>query len=191
MDSEGWLDISIIASFNRVQNLTQDFNLVRETMSLSAYLEVSEDKVRLAHRRWQEFVLPPTPGSTQGSLPSSLPGVPSTPGSYTGSMSAAAYSLASSLSGLALVGDDTATIQAKVTEAVLGNKSSMRRIAEEHGNDNGDAIGSGASSATNERDESASSTTAGSSTMTEATPAATSPPSTPGSVTESLKPVSA
>lgn len=176
MDGEGWIDISIIASFNRILNLTPDYNLVRDTMGLSAFLEVAETKVRLAHMRWQQFVAPPTPGL-------SLSGLPSTPSlpPYGGMMSAAAYSLASSLSGLTLTGDDAATIQAKVTEAVLGTKSTMRQIAETHG---GGADGAEGSSG--ERDESASSTTGGS-LVTQPTPAATSPPSSPGSVSDAHK----
>jgi len=184
MDNEGWIDVSVIASFNRIQNLTQDYNLVRDTMVLSAYLEVNEGMVRLAHRRWQEFVLPPTPNSSQAGIPTN-PSAPTTPPvpPHEGMLSAAAYSLATSLSNLTLTGDDAATIQAKVTEAVLGNKSSKRQTAENHDIlANGEA--SGASSG--ERDESASNTTAGS-LATQLTPAATSPPSSPGSVSGDQK----
>lgn len=177
MDGEGWIDISIIATFNRILNLTPDYNLVRDTMGLSAFLEVAETKVRLAHMRWQQFVSPPTPGLSQSGLPST----PSHP-PHGGMLSAAAYSLASSLSGLALTGDDAATIQAKVTEAVLGTKSTMRQIAETHGGVGAD----GAEGSSGERDESASSTTGGS-LMTQPTPAATSPPSSPGSVSDAHK----
>lgn len=196
MDSEGWIDISVIASFNRVQNLTQDYNLVRETMGLSAYLEVNDTKVRVAG--WQEFVLPPTPGSSSSqplypaAVASTLPAL-STPGMR----SSAAYSLAASLSNLTLSGDDAATIQRKVTEAVLGTKSTMRQIAELHGNRSGDetiAISEALAALEvsrvkkehmDEPESSASTTTVGSQAPTEsdATPGATgasSPPSSPG-----------
>ena len=179
MGNEGWIDISVIASFNRIQNLTQDYNLVRDTMTLSAYLEVNENMVRLAHRRWQEFVLPPTPNSSQSGVPSNSPAAntPSVP-PHGGMLSAAAYSLATSLSNLTLTGDDAATIQAKVTEAVLGTESSMCQAVETR-----DTLVNGYASGASfgERDESASNTTVGS-LATQPTPAATSPPSSPGSI---------
>lgn len=167
----------MIASFNRIQNIAPDFNLVRETMSLSAFLEVSDTRVRLADRRWQEFVLPPTPGSSQSGLPSTPSHTP-----HGNMMSDAAYSLASSLSGLTLTGDDAATIQAKVTEAVLATKSTMRESAETYST----ATTSGEGSAFGERDESASNTTAGS-LGTGPTPAATSAPTSPGSLSDTQK----
>ncbi|KAF8308209.1 winged helix DNA-binding domain-containing protein, partial [Clavulina sp. PMI_390] len=64
MDSEGWVDIAMIASFKRMQNLTQDIALVHDTMLLSAFLEVTETRVRLSQRRWQDFVLPGAQQST-------------------------------------------------------------------------------------------------------------------------------
>src|ERR1700733_2609399 len=182
MDNEGWIDVSVIASFNRIQNLTQDYNLVRDTMALSAYLEVNEGMVRLAHRRWQEFVLPPTPNSSQAGILTD-PSAPTTPPvpPHEGMLSAAAYSLATSLSNLTLAGDDATIIQAKVTEAVLGTKPSIRQTADR------DALASGEASS-GERDESASNTTAGS-LATQPTPAATSPPSSPGSISGDHKPI--
>jgi hypothetical protein len=199
MDSEGWIDIPVIASFNRVQSLTHDVDLVRDAMSLSAFLEVSENKVRLAHRRWQDFVLPPTPSLAPASQHSSSPSLFHLSGISTpGMRSSAAYSLAASLSNLALSGDDAATIQAKVTEAVLGTKSSMRHIAEIHGRDAGTTqhavVGNGHSVPHHPRvmepgnvpsepaDESASNTAADSQ-MTDALPAVgTSSPSSPQSL---------
>jgi len=60
MDAEGWINVHTIASFNRVQKLTRDYDFVRNTIALSSLLEVVEDKVRLAHGGWERFVLPPT-----------------------------------------------------------------------------------------------------------------------------------
>jgi hypothetical protein len=141
MDSEGWIDIGIIASFNRVQRLTPDINLVRDTMSLSSLLEVSGDKVRLAHHRWEDFVLP-------ANLPSSIE-------QAINPIASRPYSMAS---GSMLTSDDAATIQAKVTAAVLGNKSSMLQIAETNGR-----------SGETEKDESSSNTTAESLTTSDVT----------------------
>ncbi|KAG8965387.1 hypothetical protein FRC03_000562 [Tulasnella sp. 419] len=59
MDTEGWIDIATIASFNRVRQLTTDLNVVKETMALSQLVEVDEErtKVRVANRGWESFVL--------------------------------------------------------------------------------------------------------------------------------------
>lgn len=154
MDREGWIDISMIASFNRVQLLTSDLSLVRDTMTISSLLEVKDDKVRLTGDRWKEFTLPQSPQSNSVTLPMA-PQV------------SAAYSLANTLSGLQISGDDAATIQAKVTAAVLGTKSSMFQMAEVNRNGKLPEV---------EKDESASNTTTGS-ILTDATPGAvTSPP---------------
>lgn len=58
MDAEGWIDVGMIASFNRVKSLTPDAALVREVMVLSSLLEVNGDKVRLAGGEAKRWVLP-------------------------------------------------------------------------------------------------------------------------------------
>ncbi|WVW78500.1 hypothetical protein I302_100455 [Kwoniella bestiolae CBS 10118] len=58
MDSEGWIDISMIASFNRVKSLTPDVSIVKECMVLSSLLEVKEESVRLAGSDASRWVLP-------------------------------------------------------------------------------------------------------------------------------------
>jgi la-related protein 1 len=58
MDSEGWIDISMISSFNRVKSLTPDISIVREMMLLSSILEVKDDSVRLAGGEARRWVLP-------------------------------------------------------------------------------------------------------------------------------------
>jgi la-related protein 1 len=58
MDSEGWIDISMIASFNRVRSLTPDVDVVRDVMEMSVYLDVRKDKVRLANGEAKRWVLP-------------------------------------------------------------------------------------------------------------------------------------
>lgn len=57
MDHQGFIDISLIASFNRIKNLTFDLNLVRETMGLTPLLQVVGDRVRLRFN-WAEWLLP-------------------------------------------------------------------------------------------------------------------------------------
>lgn len=51
MDPDGYLPISLIASFHRVQALTQDVNFIIESIKDSSDVEVSEDgiKVRTKH----------------------------------------------------------------------------------------------------------------------------------------------
>lgn len=56
MDSRGWIPIALIASFNRVRQLTTDAHLVRDVLILSTVVEVRDDWVRM--RGWDQFVLP-------------------------------------------------------------------------------------------------------------------------------------
>lgn len=56
MDSRGWIPISLIASFNRVRNLTGDPQLVTDVLTLSSLVEVKGSHVRM--RSWQQFILP-------------------------------------------------------------------------------------------------------------------------------------
>lgn len=76
MDSAGWIDIPMIASFNRVKSLTTDLVIVKEVMNLSSLLEVRDDKVRLAHGQSQKWVLPdakPTSMAVDVDEPTSSP----------------------------------------------------------------------------------------------------------------------
>jgi hypothetical protein len=67
MDSEGWIDIQVIASFNRIRQLTTDIGLVRDAMSLSSLIELSGEKVRLVNQGWKQFVFPDAKPSTVAS----------------------------------------------------------------------------------------------------------------------------
>lgn len=58
MDAEGWIEIAMIASFNRIKTLTADVAIVREVMGLSGLLELEADKVRLGGGEWRRWVLP-------------------------------------------------------------------------------------------------------------------------------------
>ena len=71
MDNRGWIHIPVIASFNRVKQLTHDFQLVKEVMALSSLVEVHEDWVRA--RDWRPFVLPTAPESVVGVTPYDQP----------------------------------------------------------------------------------------------------------------------
>ena len=56
MDSRGWIEIDLLASFNRVKQLTSDYRLVREVLMLSTLVQVREGYVRMGG--WERFVLP-------------------------------------------------------------------------------------------------------------------------------------
>lgn len=56
MDSRGWIAISLIASFNRVKQLTMDSQLVRDVLTLSSLVQVRGSMVRMGG--WESFVLP-------------------------------------------------------------------------------------------------------------------------------------
>lgn len=66
MNPEGWISIQLLASFNRIRQLTPDPPLVREVLALSSVAEVSGDWVRMGNNQWAPFVLPPsTPSAHQ------------------------------------------------------------------------------------------------------------------------------
>jgi la-related protein 1 len=48
MDSQGWIELSMIASFNRIKSLTPDVAVVEEVMEISSLLELKDGMVRLA-----------------------------------------------------------------------------------------------------------------------------------------------
>ncbi|KAJ4468779.1 hypothetical protein J3R30DRAFT_3304423 [Lentinula aciculospora] len=58
MDSHGWVPISLIASFNRVRQITTDEPFVRDVLNISSVVEVEGDMVRMKERAWERFVLP-------------------------------------------------------------------------------------------------------------------------------------
>lgn len=64
MDSRGWIPVSLLASFNRVRQLTLDPQLVRDVLALSSIVELRDDCVRMGGGEWRRFVLPDAPTST-------------------------------------------------------------------------------------------------------------------------------
>ena len=65
MDARGWIQIELLASFNRVRSLTTETQLVVEVLGLSSIVEVREMYVR--PRQWQQFVLPTAaPSAVEG-----------------------------------------------------------------------------------------------------------------------------
>jgi hypothetical protein len=73
MDTEGWISIPMIASFNRIKSLTPEVPLVKEMMELSSLLEVQGEHVRISGEDAKKWVLPdakpsPFPPSTSTSI---------------------------------------------------------------------------------------------------------------------------
>jgi la-related protein 1 len=60
MDPHGWISIPLLASFNRVKQVTMDVQLVHEVLTLSTLVEVSGDWVRMGGQQWKQFILPNT-----------------------------------------------------------------------------------------------------------------------------------
>ncbi|ORZ07604.1 hypothetical protein BCR42DRAFT_425849 [Absidia repens] len=58
MDSEGYVDLSLLANFNRVKGLTTDLGLIKESLKDSQLLQVKGEKIR-KHEGWENWVLPP------------------------------------------------------------------------------------------------------------------------------------
>lgn len=70
MNPEGWISIPLLASFNRIRQLTPDPQLVRDVLTLSSTAEVSGDWVRMGGNQWTPFVLPPpTPSALHPAPP--------------------------------------------------------------------------------------------------------------------------
>lgn len=56
--------MSLLASFNRVRQLTSDPQAVRDVLALSSIVELCDDYVRMGGGEWRRFVLPDAPTST-------------------------------------------------------------------------------------------------------------------------------
>jgi la-related protein 1 len=59
MDAEGWVPISLIASFRRVQMLTNNIELILNSLRASNVVEVQGDKVR-RRNDWMRWVRLPS-----------------------------------------------------------------------------------------------------------------------------------
>jgi len=58
MNPEGWIPVSLLASFNRVQQFTTDIEMVQEVLTYSLVVEVSGDWVRMSGEQWRPYILP-------------------------------------------------------------------------------------------------------------------------------------
>ncbi|GAA5800465.1 hypothetical protein HPULCUR_005895 [Helicostylum pulchrum] len=75
MDSNGFVDLSFIANFNRVKGLTTDIKLIREALDNSQILEVKGDKLR-KREGWETWLMPSV-------IPGPAPVVPVVPKTTT------------------------------------------------------------------------------------------------------------
>lgn len=57
MDNEGWVDISMLASFKRIQSLTSDLELIFDALARSTVLEVRPGQTR-RRSDWFKWVMP-------------------------------------------------------------------------------------------------------------------------------------
>ncbi|WVZ61367.1 hypothetical protein U9M48_011259 [Paspalum notatum var. saurae] len=57
MDGQGWVDMSLIATFKKVKKLTNDLQYIKETLQSSSILEMKDGKIRKRHD-WDKWVIP-------------------------------------------------------------------------------------------------------------------------------------
>ncbi|ONM11755.1 ABC transporter G family member 3 [Zea mays] len=57
MDGQGWVDLSLIAGFKKVQGLKKDLQYIKETVQSSSVLEMKDNKIR-KHGDWEKWVIP-------------------------------------------------------------------------------------------------------------------------------------
>jgi la-related protein 1 len=82
MNDQGYVDITLLANFNRVKNLTTDMELIKEALSQSELLEVLDDKVR-KREGWDFWLLasdkPQEQETATTAAPSSTTNAPAEP----------------------------------------------------------------------------------------------------------------
>ncbi|RLN18817.1 la-related protein 1B-like isoform X2 [Panicum miliaceum] len=57
MDDQGWVPLSLIAGFRKVQKLTDNIQFILETVMMSTVVEVQDDKLR-RRGTWENWLLP-------------------------------------------------------------------------------------------------------------------------------------
>uniref|UniRef100_A0A0E0KLU5 HTH La-type RNA-binding domain-containing protein n=1 Tax=Oryza punctata TaxID=4537 RepID=A0A0E0KLU5_ORYPU len=57
MDDQGWVNIALIAGFNKVQESTDDLQYIKDTIKSSSILEMQDDKIR-RQNDWNKWVIP-------------------------------------------------------------------------------------------------------------------------------------
>ncbi|RUO96691.1 hypothetical protein BC936DRAFT_141611 [Jimgerdemannia flammicorona] len=78
MDTEGYVELTLLANFNRVKTLTTDTNMIRDALLASQVVEVTDNKVR-KREGWDFWLLPKVDGlapAAQGTTSTSRPTAP-------------------------------------------------------------------------------------------------------------------
>ncbi|XP_072960543.1 la-related protein 1C-like isoform X1 [Typha angustifolia] len=57
MDEQGWVPLSLIANFNKVKQLTNSIQFIKETVHFSVVVEVQDEKIR-RRNDWMNWILP-------------------------------------------------------------------------------------------------------------------------------------
>ncbi|KAI9470058.1 MAG: hypothetical protein EXX96DRAFT_588641 [Benjaminiella poitrasii] len=71
MDSNGFVDLSFVANFNRVKGLTTELDLIREALDNSQIIEIKGDKLR-KREGWETWLMPsviPGPAPVNPTIP--------------------------------------------------------------------------------------------------------------------------
>lgn len=106
MDGQGWVDISVVAAFKRVQNITRDLRLIEDALLHSAVLDVDTERKKVRRRYgWEMFVLPEG-GSALSSMQHSVEAQGSTGASATPTASRGSTGLASPPSSFSRSSED-------------------------------------------------------------------------------------
>ncbi|KAF9256603.1 winged helix DNA-binding domain-containing protein, partial [Marasmius fiardii PR-910] len=64
MSPEGWIPLSVIMTFNRIKQLTDNLHLVKEVLGFSEHVEVMDEgdpdeaRVRMRDGAWKRYLLP-------------------------------------------------------------------------------------------------------------------------------------
>ncbi|KAL0088709.1 hypothetical protein J3Q64DRAFT_1637145 [Phycomyces blakesleeanus] len=78
MDAQGYVDLQLLANFNRVKGLTTDMSLIRESVQASTLLDISSDKIR-RKEGWQTWLIQPTPTNSTTAVAKSVAPKPDAP----------------------------------------------------------------------------------------------------------------
>ncbi|KAI7867231.1 hypothetical protein BDF14DRAFT_1804151 [Spinellus fusiger] len=126
MDAEGFVDLVLLANFQRVKGLTTDLDLIREALKGSQVLEVNNDKLR-KKEGWETWVLPPVVSTTTGTVATSA--TPAQKKIITQTASAAsATSAASTISAISAIATTTTTTTTNINTASTSAKPTAAAV---------------------------------------------------------------
>ncbi|CAO3637454.1 unnamed protein product [Cunninghamella echinulata] len=68
MDKDGYIDLSVLANFNRVKGLSTDLNLIHDALVKSEIVQVTSDKKIRKREGWELWILPRTPTTSSSTV---------------------------------------------------------------------------------------------------------------------------